>query len=152
MQSHGHANKYLPNVQNPWLIEQKTTGTQTWFQRTPTCSKLLKLLSKFLHLDENIHKNDAAVDQSTNMADDMCRIINDGMMSGHQREYWMDNHSLDGQSLIQIITWLSLLTLAAFAVSHHQVPCYGVLAIRGVQYVHCVMHKCIMVKVGGKYT
>ena len=23
---------------------------------------------------------------------------------------------------------------------------------RGVQYVHWVMHKCIMVKVGGKYT
>ena len=24
------------------------------------------------------------------------------------------------------------------------------LVIRGVQYVNCVMHKCIMVKVGGK--
>ena len=27
-----------------------------------------------------------------------------------------------------------------------------VMAARGVQYVHWVMHKCIMVKVGGKYT
>ena len=28
------------------------------------------------------------------------------------------------------------------------VLCYG--AVRGVQYVHWVMHKCIMVKVGGE--
>ena len=27
----------------------------------------------------------------------------------------------------------------------------GVSIFRGVQYVHWVMHKCIMVKVGGKY-
>ena len=27
-----------------------------------------------------------------------------------------------------------------------------VKTIRGVQYVHWVMHKCIMVKAGGKYT
>ena len=26
---------------------------------------------------------------------------------------------------------------------------FKTLQIRGVQYVHCVMHKCIMVKVGG---
>ena len=28
----------------------------------------------------------------------------------------------------------------------------GVVVVRGVQYVHWVMHKCIMVKVGGKNT
>ena len=31
------------------------------------------LMNKFPHLDENIRQNDATVDQSTNMADDMRR-------------------------------------------------------------------------------
>ncbi len=65
MQSHGLSTKYLSKVQNLWLILRKPSS-----RRLPTCSKLL---SKFLHLDKNIHQNDAAVDQSTNMTDDMHR-------------------------------------------------------------------------------
>src|SRR6218665_4031659 len=34
----------------------------------------------------------------------------------------------------------------------HQSAHNYALPSRGVQYVHCVMHKCIMVKVGGKNT
>jgi len=38
-----------------------------------------------------------------------------------------------------------------FNVLEKQSTQYIIEAItRGVQYVHCVMHKCIMVKVGGK--
>src|SRR6218665_1801359 len=44
-------------------------------------------------------------------------------------------------------------------VKPHQVPewellhcSFLLLELRGVQYVHWVMHKCIMVKVGGEYT
>jgi len=32
---------------------------------------MLEILRKFLHLDENVHQDDAAVDQSTNMVYDM---------------------------------------------------------------------------------
>lgn len=34
-----------------------------------------ELLRKFLHVDKNIRQNDALIDQSTNMADDMSRTL-----------------------------------------------------------------------------
>jgi len=68
MQSHGLANKVSFKREKFLANPAKPSGYRTLFQKTPTCSKLL---SKFLHLDENICLNDTAVDQTTNMADDM---------------------------------------------------------------------------------
>src|SRR6218665_1106224 len=42
------------------------------------------------------------------------------------------------------LRWLPIHARIAFKIS--------LVVYRGVQYVHWVMHKCIMVKVGGKYT
>src|SRR6218665_599807 len=48
---------------------------------------------------------------------------------------------------VRVLMFVNVLYLVSYCIMYHIVPC-----IRGVQYVHWVMHKCIMVKVGGKNT
>ena len=54
-----HANKILLKRAKSLAYAARTSATQTEFQKTPTRSKLL---SKFLHLEENVRQNDATAD------------------------------------------------------------------------------------------
>src|SRR6218665_335247 len=56
---------------------------------------------------------------------------------------------LNRDSVVGLFLWNGLpLELRFFSMVHSDTFCSS-LKTRGVQYVHCVMHKCIMVKLGG---
>jgi len=56
-ESHGLANKMAFKHVKSLANLMNTSGKQIWFQKTPTCSKLLRRL---VFLEENIHQNKAA--------------------------------------------------------------------------------------------
>jgi len=66
------------HITQAWVVDMvinlaKSSDRQTLIHKTQTSSS--KLLSKFRHLEDTIRQNDAAVDQSTDMADDMRRSL-----------------------------------------------------------------------------
>ena len=73
MQLHGLQTKYLSNVQNPWLMRWKYHANLV--SEDSNMLEVTEQIPAFLHLEENMHKNDTAVDQSTNMAKEMCRHV-----------------------------------------------------------------------------
>ena len=64
VQSYGPANKIPFKRAKSLANPVEMFGMQTWFQKTPN---MFEVLTKFLHLDKNIHQNDAAVGQSTSL-------------------------------------------------------------------------------------
>jgi len=57
---------------------------------------------------------------------------------------YLNDFNLRMQGETSSFSFMYMLIVIVFP--HHNL---GINSLRGVQYVHCVMHKCIMVKLGG---